>query len=109
MSKFEDYLTEMSNLTPDDTGLDNIVWILPKTNKEKHGPRIKVKIDNELIPISISKTPRVMVKTKTRIPGFSIIQKWIVDNEQLLLDYWNSEGEMSMRIVLDRIKKVGTD
>ena len=42
-----DLLTEMSNISRQKTGLDYIVWLFPKTGKEKHGARIKIKIDNE--------------------------------------------------------------
>jgi hypothetical protein len=32
----------MANFRPKTTGLPMIMWIIPKTSKEKHGPRIKL-------------------------------------------------------------------
>jgi hypothetical protein len=101
----EDYLTEMSNLTPEDSGLKNNIWILSKNNKTIYGPRIMVKIDNDLIPICISDKPGIVIDTFISIPNFTDIQSWIVLNKDLLLKYWNSEGSMSMRDVLDNLIK----
>ena len=39
-----DLLTEMSNISKQKTGLDYIVWLFPKTGKEKHGARTESKI-----------------------------------------------------------------
>lgn len=100
-------LFEMSNLTPKDTGLDYVIWLIPKNNREKHGPRLKVRINNVLIPVSICDEPRVCINTNLRIPEFRNLQEWIIANKDLLLEYWNSDGNMSMRDLLDRIIKVG--
>ena len=102
----EDILFEMSNLVPENTGLEYIVWIIPKNNREKHGPRIKVNINNILIPVSVNDNPQVMVNTDKQIPDFNNLQKWIVLNKDILLQYWDSKGTMSMRTVLDGIKKL---
>ena len=100
-------LFEMSNLTSKDTGLDYIIWLIPKNNSEKHGPRLKVRVNNVLIPVSICDEPRVCVNTNLRIPEFRNLQEWIITNKDLLLEYWDSDGSMNMRDLLDRIIKVG--
>lgn len=96
---------EMANLTKEDTGLPYIIWITPSSGKEKHWARIKVSYKNELIPVSISDDPKIAVKGK-QLPKFSIIRKFIIDNKDLLLEYWSSKGNMSLKIIFDRLKKV---
>ena len=54
-----DLLTEMSNISKKKTGLDYIVWLFPNTGKEKHGARIKIKVNNDYVPITISDEPEV--------------------------------------------------
>ena len=101
---------EMANLTPDDTGLPFIIWISPKSGKEKHWARIKVEYDNILYPISISGDPQFQTSGHIKIPfsGKQIkqIKKFVTSNKALLLKYWNSEGKMSLRVVLDSIQKI---
>ena len=102
-------LEEMANLTKDDTGLDYIVWIYPKTNKEGHWARIKVQLDkNNRIPMSISDKPEWQIESEVKMPAKKEkkIKDWIKLNKDLLLDYWNSEGEMSLKIVFKNLKKV---
>lgn len=96
---------EMANLTKEDTGLPYIIWISPSSGKEKHWARIKVSYKNELIPVSISDDPKIMIKGKN-ISKFDLIKKFIIMNKDILLDYWNSKGEMSLRLVFSKLKKV---
>ena len=101
-------LEEMANLTKEDTGLDYIVWIYPKTNKEGHWARIKVQVDkNNRIPMSISDNPEWKVD-EVSVPSKkgNKIKKWIILNKDILLQYWNSEGEMSLKVVFSKLKKV---
>lgn len=101
------YLFEMSNLLPKSTGLKYRIWYLYKTNREKHGPRIKVDIQGKDVSVSISDTPRQMNKLKVRIPDFRELQDWIKINKDLLLQYWESEGQtMDSGDVTPRIKKI---
>ena len=67
------YLYEMSNLSKKRTGLDMIVWIIQPCGQLNRYeiPRLKFqdnssdKIDkNDLIPISISDNPTILVKSK---------------------------------------------
>lgn len=104
-TRYKKKFYEMANLTKEDTGLPYIIWITPSSGKEKHWARIKVSYKNELIPVSISDDPKIMIKGK-QLPKFSVIKKFIIDNKDLLLEYWNSKGNMSLKIIFDRLKKV---
>lgn len=100
---------EMANLTKADTGLNYRIWISTNTGKEKHWARIKVEVDNEFIPISIEDNPQIKVKSKQNIlpsKDLEMIILWIVKNKQLLLDYWNSKGEMSLKEFFKKMKKI---
>jgi hypothetical protein len=97
---------EMANLVRSDTGLDYKIWISPQSGKEKHWARIKVEIDNHLIPVSISQDPKILLKRKVTISNFDKLRKFIILNYDVLMDYWNSRGEMSLRDVFKRLKKV---
>jgi hypothetical protein len=103
-------LFEMSNLTKEDTGLPFIIWISPKSGKEGHWARIKVEYNNTLYPISISDDPEWKM-TKQKENPFSakqtaLIKKFIQMNKDLLLEYWNSSGTMSLKVVFKKMKKV---
>ena len=101
-----DVLFEMANLISKYTGLEYIVWVSVRSNREKHGPRIKVKIQNVFIPVTISDEPKVAVSTNLRIPEFRNLQEWIILNKDLLLEYWNCDGKMDLQELLSKIKKV---
>ena len=105
MIQYKKKFYEMANLTKEDTGLPYIIWITSSSGKEKHWARIKVSYKNELIPVLISDDPKVIIKGK-QLPKFSIIRKFIIENKDILLAYWNSKGELSLRIGLDKIKKI---
>ena len=96
-------LFEMANLIPSETGLDYIVWVSVRSNREKHGPRVKVKVNNVWLPVTVNDDPRVAINTNLRIPEFKKLQDWIVINKQVLLDYWNSEGNMGIKELSNRI------
>jgi len=101
-------LFEMANLTKSDTGLNYRLWIQTQTGKEKHWARIKVEVNNEFIPISITDDPEIMIKSKKDIldaKDFNAIKKWIVMNQEVLLKYWNSKGEMSLQDFFKKMKK----
>lgn len=108
MSKFGDVenLYEMSNVIKDYTGLDYVVWISTNSNSSQHGPRIKVRIDGEFIPVSIEDDPRITIATNKTIPNFNDLQKWIIMNKELLLQYWNSQGEIDIVTVIKNLRRV---
>lgn len=107
--KEQEILFEMSNLIKSDTGLNYKIWIQVKTGKEKHWARIKVEVNSELIPISISDNPEIMIKAKQDIidsKNLNQIKKWIIINKDLLLEYWNSKGDLGLKEFFKRMKKI---
>lgn len=101
---------EMSNLTPDDTGLPFITWISPKSGKEGHWARIKIEYKGKQYSFSIDDNPEWKMKSHIKNPFNSkeikLIKQFIKQNKELLLDYWNSEGSMSMKVVFSKLKRI---
>lgn len=111
MKKYQ-RLYEMANLTKSDTGLNYRLWIQTQTGKEKHWARIKIEVDNEFIPMSITDEPEIMVKSKKEVinsKDLNEIKKWVVMNQGLLLKYWNSKGEMSLQDFFKKMKKLNKE
>jgi hypothetical protein len=105
-------LFEMANISTNRTGLDIMIWVSYKTGKEKHGPRIKIKIDNEFIPISIEDDPKIML-SKFKINKLSVdsrtwkdIVNWIRLNKDILLDYWNAGGNQGIEVLIKNLKRL---
>lgn len=103
----DEMLLEMANISQNTTGLDVIIWVQTNNTQStgKHNlPRIKfqnntaTKIQiNELIPISISDEPKILLKnndlnkikiSQTQING---IKQWIMKNKEILIDYWEEK------------------
>ena len=80
-----DLLTEMSNISKQKTGLDYIVWLFPNTGKEKHGERIKIKVNNDYVPITISDEPEVKSFVKIDSKKLNKIKNWIILNKEILV------------------------
>lgn len=59
----EDYLFEMASLPKSRTGLPYDLWIdsvgVDRNNEHSNTPRLKVKVDNNLIPVEISDDPKI--------------------------------------------------
>ena len=111
MKKWEDkkkeLLFEMANISSSKTGLPVMIWISYNTGKEKHYARIKIKVANDWIPITISDNPEVKTdKVKIKSATLNKIISWIVLNKDVLLKYWNAKGKLGIDYVLDNIKKV---
>ena len=98
----KEVLMEMSGLRKEDTNLPVNIWIDDVGNERStpHNlPRIKFQNDtsNKLksrntIPMSISIEPEVLVKnfqTKLTTSDINQIKQFIIDNHDLLTDYWN--------------------
>ena len=97
----DEMLLEMANISQNTTGLDVIVWVqtINTQSTGKHNlPRIKfqnntsTKIQiNELIPISISDNPKILLKNndlnKIKISQTQIneVKLWIVKNKEILI------------------------
>ena len=103
----DEMLLGMATISQNTTGLDVIIWVQTNNTQStgKHNlPRIKfqnntaTKIQiNELIPISISDDPKILVKnndlnkikiSQTQING---IKQWIMKNKEILIDYWEEK------------------
>ena len=112
-------LLEMANISQSTTGLDVIIWVQTNNTQStgKHNlPRIKfqnntaTKIQiNELIPISISDDPKILLKnndlnkikiSQTQING---IKQWIMKNKEILIDYW--EEKITTDELFQKLKK----
>ena len=103
----DEMLLEMANISQNTTGLDVIIWVQTNNTQStgKHNlPRIKfqnntaTKIQiNELIPISISDEPKILLKNndlnKIKISQAQIneVKLWIVKNKEILIDYWKEK------------------
>ena len=103
----DEMLLEMANISQNTTGLDVIIWVQTNNTQStgKHNlPRIKfqnntaTKIQaNELIPISISDNPNILLKNndlnKIKISQAQIneLKQWIVKNKEILIDYWKEK------------------
>jgi len=99
-------LYEMSNISTKKTGLDYIVWIAPQSGKEKHSARIKIKIDNKFISITISDEPELKSNIKIEAKKLNKIFDWIKLNKDTLMKYWNGKGEITIDEIIDNLKKV---
>lgn len=100
-------LTEMSNLFPEDTGLDFIVWISTKSGREKHNARIKISNSDGEAVITIWGEPKIKNK-KGKIfinsKQFKNLNKFISLNREALIKHWN--GEISSVQFVNLIKKI---
>jgi F420-dependent methylenetetrahydromethanopterin dehydrogenase len=104
--KKHERLFEMSNLSTKKTGLDYIIWITPQSGKEKHEARIKIKIDNKFVSITIGDTPELKSKVNIESKKLNKIFDWIKLNKNILLKYWNGKGNITIDEILDDLKKV---
>lgn len=109
---FKEYLEdtayfEMANLSRKKTGLDHIIWIMHQTGNEKHWARIKVKVDGQFVPVTISDNPEWMSDTVIiNRNEFNKIRKWIIINKNLLLKYWDGKGNIAIDEIIDDLQHV---
>jgi hypothetical protein len=103
-------LYEMSNLQPDDTGLNQVIWV--SVANANHGPRIKVfnghKAVGPSFAVTIEDTPRIIgnhsfIKTK----DINKIKAFVKLNKENLIAYWNYE--VSTKAFYNNILKVSDD
>ena len=116
----DEMLLEMANISQNTTGLDVIIWV-QTNNTQSNGkynlPLIKfqnntaTKIQiNELIPISISDNPEILLKNndlnKIKISQAQIneVKQWIVKNQEILIDYW--QEKITTDELFQKLKKV---
>lgn len=107
-------LWEMANLIPKDTGLSTVIWIGPKSGKEKHNARIKVRDKDgkkTLYPISISTKPEWVEGEPPSLSRKEInqIEEFVKLNRALLLKYWlHGDEKMSLKDVFSKLKKLNS-
>lgn len=81
------------NLHKSLTGLPYDLWIDGAGNErnvQHNKPRLKVKVNGELIPVSMGAEPSILPKNK-KIPKFGVVRNWIANNNPWLMRYWNRE------------------
>lgn len=90
----EKLLFEMANVSTKDTKLSYELWIDSAgsdRNAQHNLPRIKVNVDGDLIPVSISDNPKVLVPGKENFKGKSEIFKYIKKYLDVFIKHWNRE------------------
>jgi hypothetical protein len=97
----------MANITPDESGVNFIIWI--STKNANHGPRIKVfksSPRSENFSVSITDDPKVVAGNSfVSSKDLKNIIKFILINKDVLLDYWNAITDNTDE-VLNRIKHI---
>jgi len=103
-------LYEMANLYPEDTGLPVTIWVSPRGHA-RHGARVKVcrVPGNKMVPsntavLRIEPEPR-LVEGKLPSKYLEPVAKWIAENREHLLKYWN--GQIGTGALIGRLKKLG--
>jgi len=93
-----DELFEMANLRPNETGLPMVIWVSPRTGKEKHGPRIKVqtfhgsKSDSErLASVGFTRDGKIENFGGLSNQDFQLVSLFITNNLTNLLRLWDDE------------------
>lgn len=88
----EDLMFEMANVSKQDTGLPYDIWI-DSNGKDRNvghnSPRLKVDVDGDRIPVSISKDPKILVDKK--IPKFNQVRDYIIKYLDVFIKHWNKE------------------
>lgn len=99
-------LFDMANLRPERTGLPFVVFISQR-GRARHDVRVKLargaKVrPSEMITVAVRPTPRV-IRGRMNASEFDLVRRWIEENMQVLVDYWNGDIEYT-EDVLDAIK-----
>ena len=88
----DDYLFEMARVSKEDTGLPYDLWI-DSNGKDRKSPRdlprLKVEVNGNRVPVSISGTPEILVNKE--IPEFRVLRYYIIRYLDVLLKHWNKE------------------
>lgn len=102
----QDMMTEMANLSKQETELPMVVWIEVKRSTEHNKARMKFSNSNsdsllpgELVPISIDpKNPEILIKQKNANFKLKIsnkdlesLKKWIIKNYEELMKVWDGK------------------
>ena len=88
---------EMANYRPKETGLLMVIWLQPKTGKEKHGCRIKVERDygdkskNDTFTITIPDLKVIGDTGKIRQEDITDLKRFIQLNMDIIKLFWDDE------------------
>jgi hypothetical protein len=98
----------MANLSPLFTGLPFVVWISTRGNA-KHDIHVKISRSlklqpGELTTIALRPELRVIGKQKVSTEDLALLSRWVEQNRETLLAYW--EGEIDTGSALARLRKV---
>lgn len=80
----------MTKILPTESNLDYEIWLDPTgvgRNTKHNKPRLKVLVDGNRIPVSISKNPRILINKEFK--GSGRVLKWISENFDILMRHWN--------------------
>jgi len=111
VTKFE--MFEMAtNVRPEDTGLDRVIWISTSDQGGSHSYRIKVQKDagykvnkSTWITVTFDKNGiKKILHGKLDSKTERDIKKFIEYNNDLLISYWNDE--ISSKQILNQLKKI---
>jgi len=89
------------------SGLPYDIWIDPAAegrNVRHNSPRLKVQVDGELIPYTISDNPKQAISSRKKVKHESDIIKWIKQNKDVLLRQWRKE--ITDKEVLNLVEKL---
>lgn len=107
----EDYMIEMSNLRPNETGLPMVIWVQPNTGRLKHGPRIKVQTahghkasSDKFASVGFSRDGEVQNFGGLTHSDFELVKQFIAINLDLLINLW--DDEISPMEFASQMKKV---
>ena len=90
----EKILFEMANLPKKESGLPYDLWIdsVGSDRAGKHGdPLVKIKVDNELIPILINTLEVKPSYKASRIKELPTMKKFIKAAQKILISHWKKE------------------
>ena len=94
-------------VSKDLSGLDYDIWLDPagqNRNTTHNSPRLKVDVDGQRIPYSISSNPRMLLKNRAPIKHEAKILKWISQNAGVLLEHYRRQ--ISDKEILNRVERL---
>ena len=104
---------EMAVISASDSKLKYDIWLDDsgsERNVKHHIPRVKLKVDGKMIPISISKEPKFLVNVShyKKIKDIKTIFDFIAKFEDVLLMHWNKEinDRQVLNIIYDVVRNL---
>lgn len=104
LTEFHEPMFEMAKLSRQDSNLPYEIWLdsAGKTRNVSHNKlRVKIGVDNKLIPVSISTTPEVLIDISKygKVKHLNTMLKFLSTHSDILLNHWN--GKYTYRQVLN--------